>query len=348
MCVNSSAFSAKHPPLYPENAVILAPLAGYTDIPYRRSMRRHGCRFAFTEMVDAESLLYATRKSLYYIEPDSPGEWLGVQLVSNSPTALEKAVGMLPEGQFNAIDFNLGCPAPKVAKKGEGAVLARRNPDLALCCLDVLVKAAGNTPVTVKTRILSEEDLSVTIAFAKRLEETGIQALTLHGRIMEKFYSGPVFSEIISAVRESLSIPVIANGGVMALGSFRELKTQTGCSQVMVARGTQGNPWLFAELAQGEAFLPPTLNELITEIRLYLDDMQQYYGIELGLKIARKTVLDFLRGRGFSGELRNRIAHLVTPSDISVLLNELSQGPADSYWYWLTQNPLAPRRLRKE
>lgn len=323
----------------------MAPLAGYTDVPYRKSMRRHGCRFAFTEMVDAESLLHGTRKSLYYIDPDEPGEWLGIQLVSNIPDALKAAVPRLSAEHFSVIDFNLGCPAPKVAKKGEGAILARQNPDLAVRCTEALTAASKIIPVSVKMRILSETDPDITVQFAQRLEQAGIRSLTLHGRIMEKFYSGPVFFNILKAVRENVKIPVIANGGILDLQQYDEIRRESGCTEVMIARGSLGNPWIFNMLSQRETFQYPTVAEYIQELHQYLEEMCHYYGVELGLKIARKTTLDFLRGRGFSGEIKNTISKLSTRDDVAHLLESLREGPDAGYRVW-SQHHSSPRSLR--
>lgn len=338
---NSSVLSP-----YPETAVIMAPLAGYTDRPFRRSMRRHGCQFAFTEMVDAESLTHSTRKSLYYIDPDPIGAWLGVQLVSNVPDALKQAVGQLSAEHFALIDFNLGCPAPKVAKKGEGARLARENPELALKCVDTIV-ANSKLPVTAKMRILSETDPEATLQFAQRLEHSGITALTIHGRIMERFYSGPVFHNIIRLVRENVNIPVIANGGIMGVADDDLIRAESGCSRRMIARGALGNPWIFEQLEKREQYQPPTVSEYVEEIRLYLSDVVDYYGETLGLKIARKTVLEFLKGRGYGGELKNSIAKLSTQQDVENLLKRLAQGPDAGYWTWLAHMPDSPRRLHQ-
>lgn len=334
--------------LYPENSIILAPLAGYTDIPFRESMYRHGATHTFTEMIDAQALTYAFEKNQRHIQFSKHEKNLGLQLVCATPETFEGAINLIRHLPFFCIDFNLGCPAPKVAKKGEGARLARENPTLALHCIEALKKAVKNDfPVTVKTRILSETDPQETIDFCKKIESAGASALTLHGRVMEKFYSGNCFAEIIRLVQENLSIPVIANGGVFSYETAEFLRIKSGCSRLMIARGAMGNPWIFNEIEQNNNYVPPSLHEVCEELTCYLHAMIMHYGEELGLKVARKTVLDFLRGRGFSGELRAHVAHLITIKDVSILIDRMRINVAEGYWQWLEHNPMAERRMRK-
>ncbi len=333
--------------LYPEDIVLMAPLAGYTDIPFRRMLRRHGCHYAFTEMVDVDSLIYNTTKSLTYVDRDETDTWLGLQLVGRDPEGIKRLAPRLKTMNFDVIDFNLGCPAPKVAKKGEGALLARREPDLAVECIETLVEVVAPIPVTVKTRIISDCEVEPTLALMQRFANTGIQGLTIHGRMMERYYAGDVFFDAIRAVKESLQIPVIANGGVMGIDSYRLMREATTCSRVMVARGAQGNPWLFEELHQGDAYIPPTIDDLHQELSLYLEDVIRYYGETLGLRVARKTVLDFLKGRGFSGAVRAEISYLSTREDVKKLLAVVQEGPSAVYYQQMAGTTHV-RRLREK
>lgn len=331
--------------LYENDAVLMAPLAGYTDIPFRRMMRRHGGHYMFTEMVDIDSLIYNTSQSLIYVERDATDAWLALQLVGRDRDSIRKLAPRIREMGFDAIDFNLGCPAPKVAKKGEGAILARKEPDLAVACLAELVESLAPLPVTVKTRIVSDADIDASVRLMQRLEATGIRALTLHGRVMERFYSGEVFFDALKAVHDTLKIPVIANGGVMGIESYRQLRERSGCSRVMVARGAQGNPWIFDELREGDAYIPPTCTEFTHEFEHYLNDVIGYYGEELGLRVSRKTVLDFLRGRGFPSTLRSCVSYLSNRSHVESLLREVAKGPSPMY-YRQVENTTQIRRIR--
>ncbi len=329
--------------IYQKNSIILAPLAGYTDIPYRHSARRFGCKYAFTEMIDAHSIVYGNRKSLRYLDKHPDEKWLGVQLLGSDPEILSKAVEAIDGFKYRVIDFNLGCPVPKVAKKGDGAALAK-NESLALRALDSIVRTS-QLPVTAKIRILSETNIEETVNFAKKLENCGIQALTIHGRVMKAFYSGPVFSNIIKAVNDELSIQVIANGGVMDYSSACELRKRTNCDTIMVARGAMGNPWIFDEISNNENFKYPTVAEFANEIETHINEMINYYGDLRALRISRKMILDYLKGRGFSGELKSRISKLTTQDDFDDYMKIIREGPKDGYWSWLKSNPNAIKQL---
>lgn len=318
--------SGNNIPLYPENAVLLAPLAGHTDLPMRLSARRHGCRYAFTEMIDAGSLVFGNAKTLTLIRRSPQEDFLGIQLVGSDPVHLAKAVEIINSRHFDVLDFNLGCPAPKVEKKCEGIAFALRRPDEAVRSLELLVKHS-RIPVTVKTRIQDFTDPEPTIRFIKRLESAGAAAVTLHGRVMKAFYSGDVAFEVIRAVRESISIPLIANGGITDYETCRELREKTGCSRVMVARGALGNPWIFRQIAD-PAFRPPTVHEFADELELHISDMIAFYGEELAFRIGRKTVLEYLRGRGYHGALRASASFLKTTADFAKMMSEIRSGPA--------------------
>ncbi len=302
---------------YPDNTLVMAPLSGYTDLPYRRSLRRHGCRYAFTEMIDAGSLAYQNPNAPQMLTRGADEPWLGVQLVGADEAMLLKSVEVLNSYDFDLLDFNLGCPVPKVAKKGAGAVLGR-NTDEAARLLELLVRHS-RFPVTAKTRIVSEDDPAPTVKLAKALENAGAQTLTIHGRIKERIYSGPVFHEIIAAVRENVKIPVVVNGGVTDRASWENALRASGCTVAMAARGAMGNPWLFEEVRNPD-YQPPTTDELAEEIAVHIGDMITFYGEESGCKIARKIFLDYLRGRGYPGALRNRVSFLKNRADLNEIL----------------------------
>ena len=333
--------------IYEPGVPLLAPIAGHTDLPMRLSARRHGCRYAFTEMVDAGSLVFGNEKTHKLLIARDPSErFLGIQLVGSDPEILAKAAEIVNDHDFSVLDFNLGCPAPKVAKKGEGISLVIQRPDAAVRALAVLAEHS-RIPVTVKTRILSEDDPEPTVRFALRLQEAGAQAVTLHGRLMKKFYSGPVSYSVIRAVREALSIPVIANGGALSQPSYRELVSETGCANGMVARGACGNPWIFREIAAGRPD-PPTLTEFSAEIRLHFESMMRFYGLENGLRISRKTLLEYLRGRGFPGELRASVSTLNSLEAFEEMMRRVEAGPSERYWQMLRQTPGAERCLKPD
>ena len=339
--------------IYLENSIILAPLSGYTDLPYRRSARRHGCVYAFTEMVDAGSLVYRNFRTIKMLERGEDEPWLGLQLVAADKDILKKATQIVNEKNFDVIDFNLGCPAPKVVKKGEGAALGEKI-DKAVSVFEVLVRTS-QIPVTVKIRILDEENPAPTVELASKLCNAGAEAITVHGRVRTKFYAGPVYHDIISAVREAVSCPLIANGSVFDFDSFCEIRKNTGCNSVMVARGAMGNPWLFNEINtdllshsdESVEWQPPTSHEFADEVFMHISEMVEFYGLELGLKIARKVILDYMRGRGFPRVLKTHVIEIASIDDLKKFTESLSKGPTERYMHWLEKNQNAVRRLRR-
>lgn len=340
--------TAKRPddPLIPyrSGGAILAPLSGYTDLPYRRSARRFGCRWAFTEMIDAGSLVFGNEKTLRFINRGPDEAWLGAQLIGSDLDTLREASRVLNDHDFDVLDFNLGCPAPKVIRKGEGAALGR-DLNKAANAFRTLAETS-RFPVTAKIRVLSETDPEPTVALAQALAREGARAVVVHARLQSAFYSGPVHHAMIAAVREALDIPVVANGGVVDWRTRDQARDATGCETVMVARGAMGNPWLFAELSNPATFKPPTPLELSAEMERHVLEVIGYYGEALGTRISRKLILDYLRGRGFPGALKNKVAKLLSIGDVREFIDEVGGGPSPRYWTWLRGNPTAPRRLR--
>ena len=197
--------------IYPPDAVLAAPLSGYTDLPYRRSLRRQGCLFAFTEMVDAASIAYNNANSSELLRRGEDEDFLAVQLVGSNLEHLRVAVDEINQHNFDVFDFNLGCPVPKVAKKHAGAALGRDIP-AALECFKLLSERS-HFPATAKIRILDETDPAPTLELVQGLAALGARAITIHGRIMNKFYSGEVFTEIIASCVDAVpDVQIIANG----------------------------------------------------------------------------------------------------------------------------------------
>ncbi len=303
-------------PVYPENALILAPLSGFTDAAYRGSARRCGCEYAFTEMVDAASLAYAAKRAEPMLLREEGEAFLGVQLEGAEPELFKIACERLNAFDFSLLDLNLGCPVPKVVKKGAGAALGR-NPDLALKIFSVMARYS-RFPLTAKLRIIDEQDPTPTLDLCRGLVELGAKALTIHGRTWEHFYTGEVHFEQIAAVREAFpEIPVIANGGVNSIETYEEMRRETGCSRVMLAQGAMGNPWLFRILKGGP---DPSLAEWRQEVLAHVDGMIRLYGEETALVQARKIVHDYLKGRGFPGSARAAASGLTRRNQLAGFL----------------------------
>ncbi len=305
--------------LYPQGAMLMAPLSGYTDAPYRRSMRRHGCRYAFTEMVDAAALVYARERTRLMLQRGEGEDFLGVQLLGGDPELLKGALDVLNEYDFQVLDFNLGCPVPKVTKKCAGAELGL-HIDRALACF-ALFRERSRFPLTAKIRILSETDPEPTVRLAKGLCGLGAQAITVHGRVKSKIYSGPVRFDMIREVVANIPVPVIGNGGIMTQAGAREMMLKTGCHAVMAARGAMGNPWIF----DGQT---PTVQALCEEMLRHIREMIALYGEGDAMRLARKIVHDYFRGRGFAGEYRGGASRLCTEKDLAELLSHAPEAHA--------------------
>jgi nifR3 family TIM-barrel protein len=308
---------------------VLAPLAGYTDVAFRRGCQRHGCRFAYTPLIDACALVYGNRHNREILARGEGEEWLGVQLLGCDPAMMARAAALLAVMPFDAIDINMGCPVGKVMRKGAGAALPL-DPDLALRCVDAVRDASHGRALSVKLRILSAEDPGPTVTFCRRLEAAGVGAVTIHGRVWQRIYSGPVAGRVIRAVGEALRIPVTANGGIFSRADGLRLAQATGCRTLMVARGAIGNPWIFRELTVAGA-PPPSHEEVCAALREHIEGMVPIYGEGAALREGRKIILAYLCGRGYRRSLRASVSGVCTMADFDVLFNRIcAEAPPES------------------
>ncbi len=270
------------------------------------------------------SLVHAVRAQRHMLERGADEPWLGIQLVGEDIAKFAKAMEFVNTCEYSVLDVNLGCPAPKVARKGKGAALAK-DIDKAGRVVE-LVARLSRFPVTAKLRIQDEEDPGPTLLLAKRLVESGAQALTIHGRIDAKVYSGPCHGKIIAAVREGVGVQVVANGGIKDRVSLEALVAEAGPGPVMVARGAMGNPWLFEELA-GKRSHAVTPEELCAEVETHVLEAVDYYGSDRGFVLSRKIILDYLAGRGYPHALKASVCNLSYRDNFQWLLDELAKGP---------------------
>ena len=330
--------------IYPENALILAPLSGYTDLPYRNSARRHGAEYMFTEMIDAGALVFGNDKTLKMLTRGKNESWLGVQIVGSDHEILKKAVAIINSHAFQVLDFNLGCPAPKVVKKGEGSKLAE-DTDKAVDAFKVIADNSS-IPVTAKIRILSEEAPDPTLELISGLVQAGASAVTIHGRLRKNFYSGPVYTDIIAQAKKTFNIQIIANGGVHNYDDYLNLRKRTSCDKIMIARGAMGNPWIFSEIKSNGTFEPPGAGEIADEIELHVKEMINFYGLKLGLTISRKIILDYMSGRGFPRILKNEVIKIASEDDLKGFTDKLREGTSERYRNWLKTSPSVKRKMK--
>lgn len=243
-----------------DRRIILAPMAGVGDVVFRHLCRELGAQLTYTEMVSAKALSYANEKTIHLLDLSPLEDKVSVQLFGHEPETLATQARWVEEtlqDRLFAIDVNMGCPARKIAGKGDGAALMR-DPDLAASIVKAIVNSVS-CPVTVKFRRGYEEGHETALDFALRMEDAGASAVAIHGRYAQQFYRGKADWDIIRRCKDALSIPVIGNGDIVDGSSALEMLRQTNCDAVMVGRGAQGNPWIFKDIASrlqgGQALL---------------------------------------------------------------------------------------------
>ena len=303
---------------------MLAPMAGITDLPFRNLVASFGAGMVVSEMVASHDMINARPGSREKAELGLGREGTAVQLAGREPAPMAEAARMV-EGQGAAvIDINMGCPAKKVTQGYSGSALMK-TPDHALTLIEAVVGAV-NIPVTLKTRLGWDADLMNAPHIAARAEAAGIRQIVIHGRTRCQFYKGAADWRAIAAVKDSVRIPVIANGDVVDAASARTALAQSGADGVMVGRGAQGRPWLLAQIAAtlyGGA--PPALpqgNDFADMVAGHYTDMIAFYGRTLGLRVARKHVGWYMDTCATPSDVRRAVLTAPDPETVLTLLPE--------------------------
>ncbi len=305
-----------------ENIYILGPMAGVTDLPFRLLCREQGAGLLCMEMVSAKAILYNNRNTeqLLTIHPDEKP--VSLQLFGSDPKIMSEMAKRIEERPFAILDINMGCPVPKVVRNGEGSALMK-NPKLVYEIVSAVVKAIEK-PVTVKIRKGFDDEHVNAVEIAKIIEEAGAAAVAVHGRTREQYYSGTADWDIIRQVKEAVSIPVIGNGDVTSPQKAEALLQQTGCDGVMIARGAEGNPWIFSEMTAYEQTgkIPPRPDmEELREMMLRHARLQlEYKGDYLGIREMRKHVAWYTKGVPGAARLRGEINQVETYEELERLL----------------------------
>ncbi len=306
-------------------SLMLAPLAGISDLPFRMLNRSFGCGFAFAEMISARSLVYQsenTRKMLSTTAADRP---LGVQLLGNDKEIMEKALDILPTSDFDLLNVNAACPVEKVVRKGEGAALMR-DPARLRDILRTLVNKSP-LPVTLKIRSGWDDDAVNARDVALYAREAGITALFIHGRTRLQRYSGGVDYRIIAEVKEALDIPVIASGDALTPLLIKKMFDETGCDGVTIARGALGNPWIFKEtevfLETGKSASRPDIRDIMNTMADHLAMCCDFHGETNGTKLFRKFYAWYTRSLYASKSLREKAFHAITKKQMLDIIGEL-------------------------
>ena len=298
---------------------VLAPMAGVSDRAYRELCVRFGAAYCVSEMVSSKALSFNSKKSEELMEISDLERPCGIQIFGDDPRCMADAAKHALENKPDIIDINMGCPAPKISSNGSGSALMK-NPRL---CGEIVkaVTAVTDIPVTVKIRKGWDDDSVNAVEVAKICESAGAAAITVHGRTRQQYYKPPVDYDIIRAVRESVSVPVIANGDIDSAERAKEVMDITGCDLVMVGRATLGNPWIFSQI---NAYLEnpnvkihtPDLEERLGVMIEHIGKMVEYKGEHMAMLQARKLVVGYFKGMKGAAALRNEAGKIKTLDDL--------------------------------
>ncbi len=308
--------------------LMLAPMAGITDLPFRVLNRSFGCTFAFAEMISARALVCGSRNTrgmLSTLPGDRP---LGLQLLGNDPGLMTRALDLLEEHRFDLLDLNAACPVGKVTGKGEGARLLTEPRRLA----DVLraMVRRSSVPVTAKIRSGWDETSINAVEIARRLQDTGICALFIHGRTREQGYRGRVDYGIIGDVKKALRIPVIASGDTLSPHLIKRMFDETGCDALTVARGALGNPWIFRESAEflksGRIPDRPSISEIADTMIRHLELYADFYGEKTATVLFRKFFGWYAKGVPRVTVLRDKAFHAETEARMREIIEEMRRS----------------------
>nr|WP_303998621.1 tRNA dihydrouridine synthase DusB [Ruminococcus bromii] len=298
---------------------VLAPMAGVSDRAYRELCVRFGAAYCVSEMVSSKALSFNSKKSEELMEISDLERPCGIQIFGDDPKCMADAAKHALENKPDIIDINMGCPAPKISSNGSGSALMK-NPRL---CGEIVkaVTAVTDIPVTVKIRKGWDDDSVNAVEVAKICESAGAAAITVHGRTRQQYYKTPVDYDIIRAVRESVSVPVIANGDIDSAERAKEVMDITGCDLVMIGRATLGNPWIFSQI---NAYLEnpnvkihtPDLEERLGVMIEHIGKMVEYKGEHMAMLQARKLVVGYFKGMKGAAALRNEAGKIKTLDDL--------------------------------
>lgn len=298
---------------------VLAPMAGVSDRAYRELCVRFGAAYCVSEMVSSKALSFNSKKSEELMEISDLERPCGIQIFGDDPKCMADAAKHALENKPDIIDINMGCPAPKISSNGSGSALMK-NPRL---CGEIVkaVTAVTDIPVTVKIRKGWDDDSVNAVEVAKICESAGVAAITVHGRTRQQYYKPPVDYDIIRAVRESVSVPVIANGDIDSAERAKEVMDITGCDLVMIGRATLGNPWIFSQI---NAYLEnpnvkihtPDLEERLGVMIEHIGKMVEYKGEHMAMLQARKLVVGYFKGIKGAAALRNEAGKIKTLDDL--------------------------------
>ena len=307
---------------------VFGPMAGFTDAPCRRLMAQHGAGFTVSEMVSSRALVYHDHKTVSLLKAEPNGAPYGVQIFGEVPQIMGEAAAAIEEYEFDFLDINMGCPAPKIVSGGAGSKLML-DPDLCGRIVEQ-VKAHTTRPVTVKMRKGWDADHITAVECAKACEQAGAELIAVHARTREQMYTPGIDPDIIAKVKAAVKVPVLGNGDIHTAEDAVEMMQRTGCDGVMIGRAAQGNPWIFRQfthyLETGERLPGPTMQERAEVILRHLDLLLKYKGDYVGPREMRKHATWYTRGIVHGAVLRDRFNKAVTREDFVEILEEYFEG----------------------
>ena len=308
-----------------EGNLILAPMAGVTDMPYRVICSEYGADLVYSEMISAKGIYYNNNNTKKLLETDPKERPCGIQLFGNDPDIMSDMAARIEEEDFDIYDINMGCPVPKVVGNGEGSALMN-DIKLSSRIISSIVNKVKK-PVTVKFRKGFRKDDNTAVEFAKMAEASGAAAITIHGRTREQYYSGKADWNVIADVKSAVTIPVIGNGDLFTPEDVKRMYEMTGVDGFMLARGARGNPWIFtrtkAYLETGELLPLPTIDEICAMMIRHAKMNVDYKGEYTGIREMRKHASWYTAGLPNSAKLRNMLGRIETVEDLCEILKVL-------------------------
>ena len=311
-----------------ENDLILGPMAGVTDLPFRLLCKEQGAGLLCMEMVSAKGIMYNNKNTKFLLTIDERERPVSLQLFGSDPDIISEQAKRIEELPFDILDINMGCPVPKIVNNGDGSALMK-NPLLAGEIIEKTARAIQK-PVTVKIRKGFDEEHINAVEMAHIAQESGAAAIAVHGRTREQYYSGKADWEIIRKVKEAVHIPVIGNGDVWTPQDAIDMRKQTGCDGVMIGRGAQGNPWIFKQILHyeqtGELLEKPSPQEVTEMILRHAKMQMEFKGEYIGMHEIRKHAAWYTAGYKNSAKLRGKINETETYEELKELLSHLGNA----------------------